>query len=140
MYLTDKLGLHNVHAHQHFCPPELDPNTTPTYSSCVQLEGLSIRCPSFRSLKSSSTGIPGYGEPPNVKISHIRTPNDHLRVNERKKHGSFKLTTIREDVRTQRRWTAGLTRHFGACRLCQTELLVPSTSPAAVPAERTKMR
>lgn len=48
------------------------------YSSCVQLEGLSMRCPSFSSLKSSSTGIPGYGEPPSVKISHISTPNDHL--------------------------------------------------------------
>ena len=50
----------------------------PAYSSCVQLEGLSMRCPSFSSLKSSSTGIPGYGEPPSVKISHISTPNDHL--------------------------------------------------------------
>ncbi|TNN56317.1 hypothetical protein EYF80_033428 [Liparis tanakae] len=29
-------------------------------------------------LKSSSTGTPGYGEPPRVKISHSRTPNDHL--------------------------------------------------------------
>lgn len=29
------------------------------YSSLVQLAGLSIRCPSFSSLKSSSTGIPG---------------------------------------------------------------------------------
>lgn len=52
---------------------------TPTYSSCVQLEGLSMRCPSFSNLKSSSTGMPGYGEPPSVKISHMRTPNDHLR-------------------------------------------------------------
>lgn len=53
--------------------------TTPTYSSCVQFEGLSMRCPSFSNLKSSSTGMPGYGEPPSVKISHMRTPNDHLR-------------------------------------------------------------
>lgn len=45
-----------------------------TYSSWVQLVGLSIRWPSFSSLKSSSTGIPGYGEPPSVKISHIKTP------------------------------------------------------------------
>lgn len=49
-------------------------NGKETYSSCVQLVGLSIRCPSFSSLKSSSTGIPGYGEPPSVKISHIKTP------------------------------------------------------------------
>lgn len=49
-----------------------------TYRSLVQLAGLSMRWPSFRSLKSSSTGIPGYGEPPNVKISHMSTPNDHL--------------------------------------------------------------
>lgn len=48
------------------------------YSSWVQLEGLSIRWPSFSSLKSSSTGIPGYGDPPNVKISHIKTPKDQL--------------------------------------------------------------
>lgn len=48
------------------------------YSSCVQFDGLSMRCPSFSSLKSSSTGIPGYGEPPSVNISHINTPNDHL--------------------------------------------------------------
>lgn len=45
-----------------------------TYSSWVQLAGLSIRCPSFSSLNSSSTGIPGYGEPPRVKISHSNTP------------------------------------------------------------------
>lgn len=43
-----------------------------------------MRCPSFSNLKSSSTGIPGYGEPPSVKISHIRTPNDHLSTDESK--------------------------------------------------------
>lgn len=32
------------------------------YRSCVQLAGLSMRWPSFNSLKSSSTGMPGYGE------------------------------------------------------------------------------
>lgn len=47
------------------------------YSSCVQLAGLSILWPSFSSLNSSSTGIPGYGDPPRVKISHSSTPYDH---------------------------------------------------------------
>lgn len=48
------------------------------YSSCVHVEGLSIRWPSFSSLNSSSTGTPGYGEPPRVKISQSSTPNDQL--------------------------------------------------------------
>lgn len=52
----------------------------------MQLAGLSMRWPSFSSLKSSSTGIPGYGEPPSVKISHIKTPNDQLE--ETKTHSS----------------------------------------------------
>lgn len=51
-----------------------------THSSLVQLLGLSILWPSFSSLKSSSTGMPGYGEPPRVKISHIRIPKDHLQL------------------------------------------------------------
>lgn len=51
-----------------------------THRSCVQLAGLSMRCPSFSSLKSSSTGMPGYGEPPSVKISQSRTPKDQLWV------------------------------------------------------------
>lgn len=51
-----------------------------THRSCVQLAGLSMRWPSFSSLKSSSTGMPGYGEPPSVKISQSRTPKDHLWV------------------------------------------------------------
>lgn len=37
-----------------------------------------MRWPSFSSLKSSSTGMPGYGEPPSVKISQSRTPKDQL--------------------------------------------------------------
>lgn len=45
-----------------------------------------MRCPSFSSLKSSSTGIPGYGEPPRVKISHISTPNDHLNGDKRRRN------------------------------------------------------
>lgn len=52
------------------------------YSSLVQFAGLSILCPSLSSLKSSSTGIPGYGEPPRVKISHINTPKDQLQRRE----------------------------------------------------------
>lgn len=50
-----------------------------SHSSLVQLPGLSMRCPSLSNLKSSSTGMPGYGEPPKVKISHISTPNDQLK-------------------------------------------------------------
>lgn len=57
-----------------------------THNSLVQLAGLSMRWPSFSSLNSSSTGIPGYGEPPSVKISHIKTPNDQLE--ETKTHSS----------------------------------------------------
>ena len=53
------------------------------HRSCVQLAGLSMRWPSFSSLKSSSTGMPGYGEPPRVKISQSRTPKDHLRGSQR---------------------------------------------------------
>lgn len=70
-----------------------------TYSSCVQLEGLSIRWPSFNSLKSSSTGIPGYGEPPNVKISHIRTPKDQLWRRNRKevRFALFRWNTFASD-------------------------------------------
>lgn len=55
-----------------------------THRSCVQAEGFSMRCPSFSSLKSSSTGTPGYGDPPRVKISHSRTPNDHLQQQQHK--------------------------------------------------------
>lgn len=49
-----------------------------THSSWVHVEGRSIRWPSFSSLNSSSTGTPGYGEPPRVKISQSSTPKDHL--------------------------------------------------------------
>lgn len=48
------------------------------HSSGGQFGGRSIRCPSRSSENSSSTGMPGYGEPPRVKISHSRIPNDHL--------------------------------------------------------------
>lgn len=48
------------------------------HSSGGQCGGRSIRCPSRSSENSSSTGMPGYGEPPRVKISHSRIPNDHL--------------------------------------------------------------
>lgn len=58
------------------CP--LPTHLAGTHSSWVQLDGRSMRCPSFSSLNSSSTGMPGYGEPPRVKISHIRIPKDHL--------------------------------------------------------------
>lgn len=108
----------------------------PAYSSCVQLEGLSMRCPSFSNLKSSSTGMPGYGEPPSVKISHMRTPNDHLR---RDAGESMRLHF--NDGRflsfCSSTHLATLTRHSGVCRFCQTRLQVPSTSLAAVPAGNT---
>lgn len=67
------------------CSPAPRPRGWPpppqrTHRSCVQLAGLSMRWPSFSSLKSSSTGMPGYGEPPSVKISQRRTPKDQLWV------------------------------------------------------------
>lgn len=49
-----------------------------SHSSWVHVEGRSMRWPSFSSLNSSSTGTPGYGEPPRVKISQSSTPKDHL--------------------------------------------------------------
>lgn len=49
-----------------------------SHSSGGQFGGRSIRWPSRSNENSSSTGIPGYGEPPRVKISHSRIPNDHL--------------------------------------------------------------
>lgn len=48
------------------------------YNSGGQFGGRSILCPSRSSENSSSTGMPGYGEPPRVKISHSRIPKDHL--------------------------------------------------------------
>lgn len=62
----------------------------------MQLPGLSMRCPSLSNLKSSSTGMPGYGEPPKVKISHISTPKDQLRRRRRRKKKSTEL-----DLRNQ---------------------------------------
>lgn len=53
------------------------------HSSGGQCGGRSIRCPSRSSENSSSTGMPGYGEPPRVKISHSRIPNDHLEAEPR---------------------------------------------------------
>lgn len=64
-----------------------------THNSLVQLAGLSMRWPSFSSLKSSSTGIPGYGEPPSVKISHIKTPNDQLEETDTHSSDHFTSTT-----------------------------------------------
>lgn len=64
----------------------------------VQLAGLSMRWPSFSSLNSSSTGIPGYGEPPSVKISHIKTPNDQLEETETHSSDHFPSTTHSKHV------------------------------------------
>lgn len=48
------------------------------YMSGEQFSGLSIRYPSLRRRNKSSFGIPGYGLPPNVTISHNTIPKDHL--------------------------------------------------------------
>ena len=53
-------------------------NGVRSHNSGGQCGGRSIRWPSRSSENSSSTGMPGYGEPPRVKISHSRIPNDHL--------------------------------------------------------------
>lgn len=71
-----------------------------THNSLVQLAGLSMRWPSFSSLKSSSTGIPGYGDPPSVKISHIKTPNDQLE--ETDTHSSDHFTSATQQTRSSR--------------------------------------
>lgn len=62
-----------------------------SHSSWVHVEGRSMRWPSFSSLNSSSTGTPGYGEPPRVKISQSSTPKDHL---EQRKGDSTSFFTI----------------------------------------------
>lgn len=106
-----------------------------SYSSCVHVEGLSIRWPSFSSLNSSSTGTPGYGEPPRVKISQSSTPNDQLQpepdmsiifcINKCLTHippsPNFK---VKHSI---------LTHHFGVCISGQTEPQEPSTSLAIGP-------
>lgn len=75
--------LHITRALVGFLPPQgMDRGMGEAHRSCVQLAGLSMRWPSFNSLKSSSTGMPGYGEPPSVKISQRRTPKDQLQGNE----------------------------------------------------------
>lgn len=73
-FLSENVTPSSRVAFNFICSEVLLVNKLNTYSSWVQLAGLSIRCPSFSSLKSSSTGIPGYGEPPSVKISHNSTP------------------------------------------------------------------
>lgn len=48
------------------------------YMSGEQFSGLSIRYPSLRRRNKSSFGIPGYGLPPKVTISHRTIPKDQL--------------------------------------------------------------
>ena len=48
------------------------------YMSSGQLWGCSMRWPSLRKSSNCSVGIPGYGVPPSVKISHKQIPNDQL--------------------------------------------------------------
>ena len=49
-----------------------------TNISIEQPSGLAIRYPFLRSLYSLAGSMPGYGEPPNVTISHSNTPYDQL--------------------------------------------------------------
>lgn len=51
-------SINHVNSEQ-FVPRDPGTANKGPYSSLVQLAGLSIRCPSLSSLKSSSTGIPG---------------------------------------------------------------------------------
>lgn len=93
------------------------------HRSCVQLAGLSMRWPSFSSLKSSSTGMPGYGEPPSVKISQRSTPKDQLRGAR-----TVRLTPARAGLACPPpRPQETPTRRSGACRRGQTGPRVPST-------------
>lgn len=50
-----------------------------------QFSGLSIRYPSLRRRNKSSFGIPGYGLPPNVTISHNTIPKDQLLAKRKKR-------------------------------------------------------
>ena len=52
-----------------------------TYTSKLQFSGFSIRYPSLSNLNKSLFGIPGYGLPPKVTISHNTIPNDQLEIN-----------------------------------------------------------
>lgn len=73
----------------------------------MQLAGLSMRWPSFNSLKSSSTGMPGYGEPPSVKISQRRTPKDQLQGSEDKRPVTPGPLLLQPCTRTHHQWARG---------------------------------
>lgn len=94
------------------------------YSSFVHVEGLSIRWPSFSSLNNSSTGTPGYGEPPRVKISQSKTPNDQLKT----RNGCLGYIFFSLHFKNKFiEWHKILTHHFGVCISGQTEPQEPST-------------
>lgn len=99
------------------------------YSSWVHVEGMSIRWPSFSSLNSSSTGTPGYGEPPSVKISHSSTPKDHLQT-ETDGSGSSSCTAKlcpHIPARLEKWRRVILTHRFGVCICGRTAPQEPST-------------
>lgn len=109
-------------------------NDRGSYSSWVHVEGRSMRWPSFSSLKSSSTGTPGYGEPPRVKISHSNTPKDHLTCKD-----TMRMTIINRQRRHVSDWVWEIifrrTRHSDGCKCGRTELQAPSTSLVNDPVE-----
>lgn len=109
-------------------------NDRGSYSSWVHVEGRSMRWPSFSSLKSSSTGTPGYGEPPRVKISHSNTPKDHLTCKD-----TMRMTIINRQRHHVSDWVweniFRRTRHSDGCKCGRTELQAPSTSLVNDPVE-----
>lgn len=109
-------------------------NDQGSYSSWVHVEGRSMRWPSFSSLKSSSTGTPGYGEPPRVKISHSNTPKDHLTCKD-----TIRMTIINRQRCYVSEWVweniFRRTRHSDGCKCGRTELQAPSTSLVNGPVE-----
>lgn len=60
-----------------------------------QFSGLSIRYPSLRRRNKSSFGIPGYGLPPNVTISHSTIPKDQLLAKRKKENNCEKTRYLK---------------------------------------------
>lgn len=61
-----------------------------------QFSGLSIRYPSLRRRNKSSFGIPGYGLPPNVTISHNTIPKDQLLAKRKKENNCEKTRYLKK--------------------------------------------
>lgn len=98
-------------------PHRLGIGISEAHRSWVQLAGLSMRCPSFNSLKSSSTGMPGYGEPPRVKISQRRTPKDQLQGREDRRPVTPGPLLQQPCTRPHHRWAKWGTR-IRRCQRC----------------------